>query len=234
MYQLRKLLNIISSRIKNKMTDELTDLISKMENLSPIDELNKKIQKEPTKKWIKEIDISKELHFESFKHYDKFIKVADIIEDTEINKKGDKRRKTEIMFKPVIEKSKWNSKAEWIYIFLMDNKIIKIGGTRTGLSGRCGSYLCGQHVPERGKSGDCSKTNAYIYNSFVFYLKNKYKIEMYGYELPHSFLEMDIFGKTTKVEAQTFHAFESRCLEEYKKETGKYPILSCNADPNFK
>ena len=54
------------------MTDELTDLISKMENLSPIDELNKKIQQEPTKKWIKEIDISKELHFESFKHYDKF------------------------------------------------------------------------------------------------------------------------------------------------------------------
>ena len=231
---IRNFLRKISSRHQNKMVDDITDLISKMENLSPIDELNKKINEEPTKKWIKEIDISKELNFKDFKHYENFIKVADVIPDNEVNKNGEKRRKTEILFKPNIEKSKWNSKAEWIYIFLMDDKIIKIGGTRTGLSGRCGSYLCGQHVPERGKSGDCSKTNAYIYNSFIFYLKNNYKIEMYGYELPHSFLEMDIFGTKTKVEAQTFHAFESRCLEEYKKETGKYPILSCNADPNFK
>ena len=36
MYQLRNLVNIISSRIKNKMTDELTDLISKMENLQKL------------------------------------------------------------------------------------------------------------------------------------------------------------------------------------------------------
>ena len=35
------------------MVDDITDLISKMGNLSPIDELNKKINEEPTKKWIK-------------------------------------------------------------------------------------------------------------------------------------------------------------------------------------
>ena len=127
------------------------------------------------------------------------------------------KEKTEIMFKPVIEKSKWNSKAEWIYIFLMDNKIIKIGGTRTGLSGRCGSYLCGQHVPERGKSGDCSKTNAYIYNSFVFYLKNNYKIEMYGYELPHSFLKWIFLVKLPKLKRRHFMLLKVRCLEEYKE-----------------
>jgi len=221
------------------MTDDITDLISRMENLTPsqwrFNLLSEKIREESTKKWIKEIDIDKELDFEKFKHNDKFIKVADIIPDEELDeKKNKKKRKTDILFSPVITRKKWNSKAEWIYIFVMDNKIIKIGGTRTGLFGRCSSYLCGRHVPERGKSGDCSKTNAYIYNSFIFYLKNDYKIEMYGYELPQSFLEMNIFGEMTKVEAQTFHAFESRCLEEYKKETGRYPILSCNADPSFK
>ena len=52
----------------------------------------------------------------------------------------------------------------------MDNKIIKSVESNWSIC-RC-SYLCGQHVLERGKSGDCSKTNAYIYNSFVFYLKN--------------------------------------------------------------
>ena len=53
----------------------------------------------------------------------------------------------------------------------MNDYIIKIGGTRTGLKERCGSYLCGHHVEERDKSGDCSKTNAYIYNTFEFYLR---------------------------------------------------------------
>ena len=124
---IRNFLRKISSRHQNKMVDDITDLISKMENLSPIDELNKKINEEPTKKWIKEIDISKELNFKDFKHYENFIKVADVIPDNEVNKNGEKRRKTEILFKPNIEKSKWNSKAEWIYIFLMDDKIIKIG-----------------------------------------------------------------------------------------------------------
>jgi hypothetical protein len=53
----------------------------------------------------------------------------------------------------------------------MNGYIIKIGGTRTGLKERCGSYLCGHHIEERDKSGDCSKTNAYIYNTFEFYLR---------------------------------------------------------------
>ena len=59
--------------------------------------------------------------------------------------------------------------------------IVKIGGTRTGLKGRVSSYLCGHHIEERGKSGDCSKTNGFIYNTMEFYLNLGCKIKMYGY-----------------------------------------------------
>jgi hypothetical protein len=43
----------------------------------------------------------------------------------------------------------FKEKKEWIYLFLINKRIVKIGGTRTGLSGRCASYLCGHHIQER-------------------------------------------------------------------------------------
>ena len=59
-----------------------------------------------------------------------------------------------------------------IYIFTINNYIVKIGGTRNGLKDRTNSYLCGHYILERGKSGKCSITNAFIYNTFDFYLQN--------------------------------------------------------------
>lgn len=65
----------------------------------------------------------------------------------------------------------FSNKFEWIYIFTINDHIVKIEGTRTCLKDRCISYLCGHHTTDRGKSGKCSGTNAYIYNTFYFYLK---------------------------------------------------------------
>jgi hypothetical protein len=112
--------------------------------------------------------------------------------------------------------------------------IVKIGGTRTGLKGRVSSYLCGHHIKERGKSGDCSKTNGYIYNTLEFYLKLGSKIQMYGYELPKTEFTIEIFGKERKIIAQTYHAYESTFLEDYKNNYNVYPILSDNSDPDYK
>jgi len=87
--------------------------------------------------------------------------------------------------------------------------IVKIGGTRTCIKGRISLYLCGHHIEERGKSGDCSKTNGFIYNTFEFYLNLGSKIQMYGYELPKTEITIKIFDKETKIITQTFHAYES-------------------------
>ena len=85
--------------------------------------------------------------------------------------------------------------------------IVKIGGTRTGLKGRTVSYLCGHHIKERGKFGDCSKTNGFIYNTFIFYLNLGCKIKTYGYKLPKLEMTIKIFGKEKKISTQTYIIF---------------------------
>ena len=116
----------------------------------------------------------------------------------------------------------------------MNNRIIKIGGTRNGLKSRCSSYLCGHHTVERGKSGKCSVTNAKVYNTFEFYLNHieNVNLELYGYQLPVSTKNYDIWGENVEIIVQTYHKYESMLLQKYKKQNGKFPVLSDNADPN--
>jgi hypothetical protein len=149
-------------------------------------------------------------------------------------KQGQKKRNTLIQFIPKISNEEFNKKNEWLYLLIINGRIVKIGGTRTGLKGRVVSYLCGHHIEERGKSGDCSKTNGFIYNTFEFYLQLGCKIEMYGYKLPKTQITIEIFEKKTNITAQTYHAYESTFLEDYKKIYNEYPILSDNCDPDYK
>lgn len=192
----------------------------------------------PLKKWIKLVLKKDTVPFDEYKRRNDFIKVADIVLDNEINltgkKEGHKKRNTVIQFVPVIGADEYNNKNEWLYIFLINKRIVKIGGTRVGIKGRVMSYMCGHHIPERGKSGDCSKTNGFIYNTFDFYLQLGCTIEMYGYPLPRTELEITIFDRIIKVVAQTYHAYESTFLDDYKKQYYNYPVLCDNCDPDYK
>jgi hypothetical protein len=190
------------------------------------------------KKWIKLLPIEKTVLFDDYNRKEYFKPIANILLDDEIfttgKKNGQKKRNTLIQFVPTISSDEFTEKTEWLYIFLINNRLVKIGGTRTGLKGRISSYLCGHHIEERGKSGDCSKTNGFIYNTFEFYLKLGCKIEMLGYKLPKTEFTIEIFGKPTKITAQTYHAYESTFLEDYKKMYNDYPLLSDNCDPDYK
>ena len=132
------------------------------------------------KKWIKKIPTNKTIPFQDYNRKDYFIPIADIILDNEVftsgKKQGTKKRNTLIQFVPKISDEDFNKKTEWLYLLVINDRIVKIGGTRTGLKGRVASYLCGHHIEERGKSGDCSKTNGFIYNTFEFYLSLGCKI----------------------------------------------------------
>lgn len=77
-------------------------------------------------------------------------------------------------------------------------KIIKIGGTRKGMKGRAESYLCGHHIQERQKSGRCSVTNAYVYNTLHFYIKHGINIEIYAYEIEPVIVDVEVFGQIRK------------------------------------
>jgi len=207
-------------------------------DISGLDNINEKYENSLTKKWIKLIPINKTISFEEYNRKEYFTPIADIILDSEIvttgKKEGQKKRITIIQFVPKISNYEFSKKNEWLYLFVINGRIVKIGGTRTGIKNRIASYLCGHHTAERGKSGDCSKTNAFIYNTFEFYINSGCKIEMYGYELPKMEFTIEIFGKEKKITAQTFHAYESTFLDDYKKNYKEYPILSDNCDPDYK
>ena len=200
--------------------------------------INKIYKNSVAKKWIKPIQINKTIKFKDYNRKNNFIQVANIVLDNEIGlkgiKKGIKKRTTLINFIPNIPNDEYNKKSEWLYIFTINDRIVKIGGTRIGIKGRVISYLSGHYIEERGKSGDCSKTNGYIYNTFEFYLNLGCKIQMYGYKLPNTEVCINIFNKKINITPQTFHAYESAFLEDFKKSYKKYPILSENCDPQYK
>ena len=207
-------------------------------DISGLVNIDKLYNNSPIKKWIKQISIDKTISFDEYNRKDNFIPIADIVLDTELvtsgKKQGTKKRNTLIQFTPIISTEAFCKKNEWLYIFVINNRIVKIGGTRTGIKGRIMSYLCGHHIEERGKSGDCSKTNGFIYNTFEFYLNLGCKIQMYGYELLKTEFTINIFDKELKIVTQTYHAYESTFLEDYKKNYKEYPVLSDNCDPDYK
>lgn len=59
-------------------------------------------------------------------------------------------------------------------------------------------------------------------------------IKMFGYKLPKKEITIQIFDKEIKINPQTYHAYESTFLEDYKSNYGKYPYLSDNCDPDYK
>ena len=166
-------------------------------DISGVANINELYESSLIKKWIKLIPSDKIIPFENYNRKDHFIPVADIILDNELfisgKKQGIKKRNTLIQFIPTISTEAFNKKNEWLYLLAINGMIVKIGGTRTGLKGRVASYLCGHHIEEKGKSGDCSKTNGFIYNTFEFYLNLGCRIQMYGYELPKTEITIEIF-----------------------------------------
>lgn len=203
------------------------------ELVNGINDMSIHIQSSVMKKWIKVIDFDKSVNMTDYNRREHFKPIMNVVLDNDM-KNGNKKRMTMIKFEPTISIEEYNSKTEWLYIFVIDGRIVKIGGTRTGIKGRVASYLCGHHVEERGKSGDCSKTNGFIYNTFEFYLNLGCKIQMYGYKLPQITTVIDIFDEEVKVVSQTFHVYESKFLDDFKKKYNVYPVLSDNCDPNYR
>lgn len=178
-------------------------------------------------KWIKDIDLSTELLFEEFSLHDKFVHVANVIRTP-----ADAQRKTLITFDPVITNEQWNEKvSQWVYILTIDNRIVKIGGTRSGLKGRTGSYLCGHLTEDRGGNGKMSVTNAYVYNTLYHYIGSDKHVKMYAYRIPPVKVNVNVWGSTVEVEAQVYNAFESIAISTYHRESGHNPQLSDKSDP---
>jgi hypothetical protein len=79
-----------------------------------------------------------------------------------------------------------------------------------------------------------SVTNAHLYHTIEHDLLLGNKWEFYSWKLPDTTVPVEIFGEMIQVVAQTYHAYESRCIELFKTITGHIPQLCDNADPNYK
>jgi len=162
-----------------------------------------------------------------------FIHIADIVLDD--NEKRQTTLKVDVKDKKV-----WKAADEHIYLFVRGDKIMKIGGTRTGMKARWGSYLCGHCVPERKKRngenfpGKMSVTNAHLYHTIEDDLLNGGSWSFWSWKLPTITVSVNILGVQTNVIAQTYHAYESRCMELFRKITGHIPNLCDNADPSYR
>lgn len=191
----------------------------------------------PYKKWVKMIPEIEVIPFESYDHKHTFIKVADIILDTELKEDGEMKRQTDIFYQPVISLDTFKEEYEWLYILVINGHIVKIGGTRKGLYDRMQSYNCGRHIKERGKSGDCSKTNGFIYNTLCFYLETHHRVELFAMKIPPHYVTETIFNGTSKetsinIKAQIYHDIEAKYIDDFENTNGFTPFLCDNRYPN--
>ena len=203
------------------------------------------ISKEENPPWfahVRHVDFDTTPDLSNFCLKDHFVKVADIVPDTELRKKDanggkgkkkkdQKSRQTLIKFVPTIPKKTWEKKGEYIYLFIVDGKIVKIGCTRTSIDARCGGYLSGHGIPEV-TGGTAGSTNAFIYWTFVWLLSQGKKIEMFSAEIPKVVVVQTFFGFSEEIETQVCHRWERRAMLEYQKQFGKLPPLSSNYDPS--
>lgn len=210
--------------------------INYSDDISGLENINELYENSLIKNWIKRIPLNKTIPFEFYDKKEYFTHVADVVLDNELHlrgkNEGKKKRNTLIALSNYADEI--NPKIEWIYIFVINGRIVKIGGTRDGIKNRFGSYLCGHHIQERGKSGKASETNKYIYNTLLFYLECGCEINIYGYKLPVEEITRNVFGREIKIRVQTYHSYESVLIEEFRRQTGFIPFLCDNSDPEYK
>lgn len=190
-------------------------------------------------KWKRDITIPvcKQISIDDFNKEcgDVFIKYGSIVLDPSSKRQTTIRVEADNI-------SKWDKEKETIYVITRDDIIMKIGGTRTGMKARFGSYCCGFCVPQRQKKngesfpGKMSVTNAYLYHTIEYdLLENDSKWEFYCWELPVTKTTVSILGTSVEIICQTFHAYETVSINKFKMITGgSIPILCSNCDPSYR
>ncbi len=128
-----------STNDTNKDIDAIIQSIKQLDlsssDVSGLVDVEKRLSLMTTKAWIKLIKLKNVISYDIYERRTQFILVAKVISDNSTNA-------TVISFVSMIDKKLYNEKSEWIYIFTINNMIVKIGGTRAGLYGRVCSYLC--------------------------------------------------------------------------------------------
>ena len=117
---------------------------------------------------------------------------------------------------------KYESYRELIYAIVIDGKIVKIGGTYTGMKKRHGSYNCGTRKA-RAK-GTCSVTNFDITEYQFTALVQGKTVEWYVFDVPLAEATINLpWGEEITYNAKTYMKYESSLSHKYAELRGAVP-----------
>ena len=117
---------------------------------------------------------------------------------------------------------KYESYRELIYAIVIDGKIVKIGGTYTGMKKRHGSYNCGTRKA-RAK-GTCSVTNFDITEYQFTALVQGKTVEWYVFDVPLAETTVNLpWGDEISYNAKTYMKYESSLSHKYAELRGAVP-----------
>ena len=117
---------------------------------------------------------------------------------------------------------KYESYRELIYAIVIDGKIVKIGGTYTGMKKRHGSYNCGTRKA-RAK-GTCSVTNFDITEYQFTALCQGKTVEWYVFDVPLAEATINLpWGEEITYNAKTYMKYESSLSHKYAELRGAVP-----------
>jgi hypothetical protein len=120
---------------------------------------------------------------------------------------------------------KYESYRELIYAIVIDSKIVKIGGTYTGMKKRHGSYNCGTRKA-RAK-GTCSVTNFDITEYQFTALVQGKTVEWYVFDVPLAETTVNLpWGDEISYNAKTYMKYESSLTHKYAALKGAVPPLN--------
>ena len=172
-------------------------------------------------------DFSNELSIDSFKKYG-FYKIAEaVLKEESRFIKNPEVNPIHYQVEKGLEKE-YKEYRELIYAIVIDDKIVKIGGTYVGMKGRHGSYNCGTRKA-RAK-GTCSVTNYNITETQYAAIRDGKKVEWYVFDVPLAEATINLpWGDEITYNAKTFYKYESSLCAKYAELTGHFPVLSDNA-----
>lgn len=151
-------------------------------------------------------DLKNEINFSDFEYKEYFSHLCNLIPNNQLEK----------LDIEIVDDKKINDKG-FVYVFVIDNKIFKIGQSITDVKKRINSYNCGK--TEYRISGTNSTTNYFVLQSL---LKINKKVNVYAFfpEQP----KYIIFGKEYQDSLSTSKRAEKEILKDFIKNHKKKPI----------
>jgi hypothetical protein len=171
----------------------------------------------------KTIELSKELDVEIFTNFG-FDKIADM-SLTDTNNIGLK-----MMYQNYITSDKYREHSDGVYLIVINGKVVKIGGTSTGLSKRWASY--GNGTAKIREAGNGSVTNYYVTTAIREALKSGCSVEWFYKKMEYETKTLNLYGTVINENVYTngtYKMHEKSLLEFYKNQTNNYPKLSSNS-----